>query len=331
MTINHPYFLLFLLLFPLPFLIKNRSFCFRFSSFTILPKDGFSSAVNLIAKALLSITIVFLTLGLCGIETKKEEVSSIPQWQKGALIIYILDSSASMTGAKFTDGRKKRDVAFDILENFVLEREKDYAALIIFGDRPILIQPPTFNKERTAETIRFLKKIKQSLGGTTIDTAIAKALSLINESDSPYDKAIVFLSDGEGTIEKPIRDQLAFLLKEFDIKFYWIKIPEDQPKEYAEKWDEEETKDMRALMTELGSSAKVFNIKNPREIKKAFAEIGKLEKGLIEYKEQKIITQRFDKIFYKAAFCGLTLFSLFIFLLITATSYNRSEEGVKNG
>lgn len=323
MTFQNPYFLLLLVFAILPFIVKKHSSSFKFSSFTILPKDRVSSSADFLSKLILSLTIIALALGVSGIEIKKEQdIYSVPSWKTGAQIVYIVDASGSMATGEFDDGKLKLEAAFDILEKFILHRNNDYSALIIFGDGPVLIYPPNFNKKEKGapmiiESMRMLKNSQINLGYTTLDLTIAKAISLFNKEKTTYDKAIVFLSDGEGEINRNKRIELSFWLEKFNAKFYWIRIASDE--------QSSADGDMRDLLGSLGSLGKIFQGNTPKEIEKALSEIDKLEKGLLECKEQRIIAHQLDKLFYFSACLGLIFSTLFIFFSITAAEGQKNE------
>jgi Ca-activated chloride channel homolog len=129
----------------------------------------------------------FMLLAAPRVELSKEQV--IPRD-----MVFVLDTSGSMKGKRMTQARNALKYCLNQLN------AKDRFALIDFSTgvrlykRDLLDASPT----NVGEALKWVEKLQAS-GGTAIDAALAKALSLRTEDESrPF--TVVFFTDGEPTV-----------------------------------------------------------------------------------------------------------------------------------
>ena len=108
-------------------------------------------------------------------------------------LVFVLDSSGSMSGAKI---RQAKEAA-----RFVISRleENDRFAVIDFDDGVSLFAPELLPAQAAnrAKALAFIDEIQDS-GGTNINDALLQALKMVGAGDRP--NYILFLTDGQPTV-----------------------------------------------------------------------------------------------------------------------------------
>ena len=129
----------------------------------------------------------FLLLASPGVETKNAKV--IPKD-----VVFVLDTSGSMAGAKLEQAKKA--LAFCV-ENL---NDGDHFELLRFATEvePLFNSLRDATKENRTVAQKFIETLKP-MGGTAIDDALKKAVALRPENGTrPY--VLVFLTDGRPTV-----------------------------------------------------------------------------------------------------------------------------------
>jgi Ca-activated chloride channel homolog len=129
----------------------------------------------------------FMMLAAPRVELSKEQV--IPRD-----MVFVLDTSGSMKGKRMTQARSALKYCLNQLN------PKDRFALIDFstGVRLYRQELLTASAANVGEATKWVEKLQAS-GGTAIDAALAKALSLRSDDESrPF--TVVFFTDGEPTV-----------------------------------------------------------------------------------------------------------------------------------
>ena len=117
-------------------------------------------------------------------------------------VAFVLDTSGSMAGAKLEQARKA--LAFCV-ENL---NDGDRFEILRFATEvePLFDKLTDATKENRSRAQRFIADLKP-LGGTAIDDALKKALSMRPEKgDRPY--VVIFLTDGRPTVGNTVEDQI---------------------------------------------------------------------------------------------------------------------------
>ncbi len=117
-------------------------------------------------------------------------------------VAFVLDTSGSMAGAKLEQARKA--LAFCV-ENL---NDGDRFEILRFATEvePVFDRLTDATKENRARAQKFIADLKP-LGGTAIDDAMKKALSMRPEKgDRPY--VVIFLTDGRPTVGNTVEDQI---------------------------------------------------------------------------------------------------------------------------
>ncbi len=138
----------------------------------------------------------FLLLVSPGLETKKQSI--VPKD-----VAFVLDTSGSMAGKKMEQAKKALHFCVENLD------DADRFEIIRFSTEvePLfekLADANRANRDRANEFVQDLKPI----GGTAIDDALKKALSLRATTASSRPFVIIFLTDGRPTIGTTEEDQI---------------------------------------------------------------------------------------------------------------------------
>jgi Ca-activated chloride channel family protein len=142
----------------------------------------------------------FLLLATPGMDVPDEQVAPKD-------VVFMLDTSGSMSGAKIEQARKALAFCVEHLN------ENDHFEIIRFSTEvePLFRQLVPADREHRAQALRFVRGL-EALGGTAIDAALKQALDAAagsipeaatdDHSHSPSDRpsAIIFLTDGLPTV-----------------------------------------------------------------------------------------------------------------------------------
>jgi Ca-activated chloride channel family protein len=137
----------------------------------------------------------FLLLASPGSETKNTKI-----FPKD--VSFVLDTSGSMAGAKLEQAKKA--LAFCV-ENL---NDGDRFEILRFATEvePLFDKLTDVSKDSRSRAQKFIADLKP-LGGTAIDDALKKALSMRPEKgDRPY--VVIFLTDGRPTVGNTVEDQI---------------------------------------------------------------------------------------------------------------------------
>ncbi len=150
-------------------------------------QDDSDLGVNLLAYKPAGEDGYFLLLASPGVETKNAKV--MPKD-----VVFVLDTSGSMQGAKLAQAKKA--LAFCV-ENL---NDGDHFEVLRFATEvePLFNNLREATKENRSAAQKFIETLKP-IGGTAIDDALKKAVALRPENGTrPY--VVVFLTDGRPTV-----------------------------------------------------------------------------------------------------------------------------------
>lgn len=222
-----------LLLLPLPFLVHmylTRAGAVRAA--LQVPGSLFDTAApaadrgDRVGKALLVLAWIALVLALSG--PRLSQTTDLLPFS-GREIILALDLSGSMVKEDFVlDGKplSRLDAVKRVASAFVAARRGDRIGLVVFGERPYVAQPPTFDVASVAHSIETAQ-IGISGRGTAIADGLGLAVRRLEKSKAAT-RIIVLLSDGVDTSGKVRADDVARLAARHGIKVHTIALgPED--------------------------------------------------------------------------------------------------------
>ncbi|MAB79806.1 MAG: hypothetical protein CMJ89_10685 [Planctomycetes bacterium] len=147
---------------------------------------------------------------------------------EGVDICLVVDRSSSMRFNDLERGRTRLDVVKEVVGEFAERRMSDRegaadnCSLITFARYPHLLCPFTLDVgalEGFLEDVELVEHREED--GTAIGVALAKAVSVLRESDAKA-KVCVLLTDGENNVDDIRPDQAAELAAEEGIRVYTI-------------------------------------------------------------------------------------------------------------
>jgi Ca-activated chloride channel family protein len=151
----------------------------------------------------------FLLLASPGMDTKEKRI--VPKD-----VVFVLDTSGSMTGKKLDQARKALQFCVENLN------DNDRFEIVRFSTEvePLFDKLVTANSQNRDQAEQFIKGLKP-MGGTAIDDALKQALALkskIQNSKSEMDRpfVVIFLTDGRPTIGETDENRILATVKRAD-------------------------------------------------------------------------------------------------------------------
>lgn len=218
-----------------------------------------------------------------------EEVSRRTSFQEGREIIFVFDTSSSMTEAAI--GGKKIDIAKVALTNFVKGRKTDRIGLLSFNDKTQLEWPLCFAEKLSGLHDPILARIEslKASGGTHIALALLAALDhadALANKETKAGKAIILVSDGVSEVREDEAQEIIARSNEAGIKVYWVFIRGADASELSRSYYADKINSVKAVVE--ASGGKVFEMA-PEDIEAAIAEIGRLEAAPIVTVEEETV------------------------------------------
>ncbi len=144
----------------------------------------------------------------------------------GRDMILAIDASGSMKHTDFAYGQNSRfEAVQEIAGDFLRNRRGDRIGLIIFGTRPYLHAPLTFDTETVAQ---FLHETQVGFAGqrTAIGDTVGLAVKVLRTRPQSS-RVLVLLTDGENTDGQISPRQAAQLARESEVRIYAIGIGDE--------------------------------------------------------------------------------------------------------
>ena len=201
---------------------------------------------------------------------------------EGIDMMLVLDVSGSMQEKDFGDEEKTRfDVAKKEAIRFIKKRENDPMGVVIFGKSAISRCPMTLDKTILKNIVNNLYIGFVDPDGTVLSTAVLMAANRLKDSESK-NKVMILLTDGAPT-ENDVDPNLAVeVAKKLGIKIYTIGIGSDEPQYrhhpfYGYIAMPGVNKKLLKQMAKT-TGGKFFMAKNPKDMRRIYETIDKLEK-----------------------------------------------------
>ncbi|MDE3011785.1 MAG: VWA domain-containing protein [Pseudomonadota bacterium] len=284
----HPWLLLALPLAVLPWLVPVRH-PLQWSDLALLPADPLADRLARALQAAMSLAMVATVLAFAGPYLPESEFLRVG---RGAEIVLLLDRSRSMDqnfgpetnqlhqGDVRIDESKAR-IAKRLIAEFAAGRPNDVFSMLDFTN--IAIPTLDFTQKRAAVQAAIRAA---DVGRGLADTDIGHALQAAGErfSDRPYtgSRIVMLVSDGGGQIEPDLRKYLTQLFKRNRIALYWIYIrsyyspPLTGPID-TENEDSVPERFLNKFFSGIGIPYHAYEAQNPEALKRAIADVGRLE------------------------------------------------------
>jgi len=296
-SLSHPWALLLLPAALLPLVWTGRS-AITYSWLALIPRDPVSSALAVALRLLASLAIAATVLGLAGLYRPELQVERVG---RGAEIVLLLDRSRSMDQAfitkgdmgNFTDARReaKGRLARRALAEFAGQRRQDRFGMIVFSTLPMQVLDFT-PKQEIIQAAIAAGNVGRGLGETDIGRALEAALGLFENRPYAGSRIILMVSDGGAHIEPDQRERITRLMRRQRVALYWIYIrsfrspglmvDRREPPEYADTVPEYF---LHRFFTSMGTPYRAYEAENPEDLKRAVADVDRLESLPITYLE----------------------------------------------
>ncbi len=293
----HFYWPWFVLLLPLPFIIR------RFAPF--IKKDEeekspeiYFPAVNRLKNGfpkysmdkkqsnrpffiLLSLVWSFLIIALM----QPEKVDQFKQIKnKGYDLMLAVDISSSMQAVDFSTKSKvisRLDVIKDVVGEFVLGRQGDRVGLVVFGENAYLQAPLTLD---TVSVSKMLSDTTPGMAGNATAIGDAIGLSVKTLRDRPEgSRVLVLLTDGEDNASSLPPLEAAKIAKQYGIRIYTVGVGKNGPVPFPSNFGGYSMVEVpidEVLLKEIASltGGKYFLATDQRALELIYGKINELEK-----------------------------------------------------
>lgn len=306
--------LLPLTLLPLLFVMQRRQ---GYPSLAGVETDPLSLAVDIGLRLAGACAIVFLILGIGGLQLKGQTVERVGE---GAHIVLLIDRSRSMddtfAGKPPGEGEASKSAAArHLLREFVVKRPHDRFGVAAFSTMPMHVLPLTDHKDAVLAAVDAITR--PGLAYTNVGLGLAMALSMHEADPSAASRAILLVSDGAAVIDRRVQEKLRAAFAKRPVNLYWLYLrTEGSPGIFDEPGpDVPDTpfalpeRHLNKFFESLKIPYRAFEAENPQAVADAIAEIDKLERNPIHYSER-IPGLDLSGLAYAAAFAAIALLIL---------------------
>ncbi len=229
--------------------------------------EAMQAAVS--GKALVWVALIWAALiTACARPLWIEQSVKIPVTGRDLLIA--LDISGSMETVDFSDARSTRfAVVQAVASDFIKRRVGDRVGLILFGSRPYLYAPLTFDVETVAD---FLEQAQVGFAGkrTAIGDTIALAAKVLRERPAE-NRILILLTDGENSAGALTPAKAAAIATEYGIRIFTVGIGPDLALQSAGSLSREFARIAEA------TGGRYFHASNSRKLEQIYQEIDAFE------------------------------------------------------
>jgi Ca-activated chloride channel family protein len=203
----------------------------------------------------------------------------------GVDILAVVDRSSSMREQDLAPGRTRLDVALEVLGEFAVRRmtdrvgAADSVGLLIFARYPELLCPFTLDADAFLEFVRGVEVVRyRGEDGTAIGVALAKAVSVLDESEAKS-KVAVLLTDGENGIPDITPLEAAALAAASGVRVYTVFAAAEGPRAGAFGLlapPPADTSELEAIAEQTGG--RFYRARDRDSLEQIYAEIETLER-----------------------------------------------------
>ena len=274
----------FLLLIPVAiylfcFLKKKRGL--KFSSVKLLYHAGNKKTVK--HKIGIFFVLCGVILSIIALARPQTTIRTDYILRRGIDIAIILDVSGSMQSVDFEPNRLES--ARKTIDDFILQRDSDRLALIIFAGTAFTRIPLTLDHNIVRESLAQVTTESVNTDGTAIGMAISVGLNRLKKSDAAS-RVMILLTDGDNNAGEIDPITAAKLSQESGIRIYTVGVGSDvsvfpvqdifgrtQYRQMQGGFDE-------ALLEQIAeiTGGHYFRAKEPKALSQIFETINRLEK-----------------------------------------------------
>jgi mxaC protein len=313
-----PWFFILLPLALLPFLFGSGA-VLQYPWLAHVPRDILSTALDWLRRLCAAAAMSLIIIGL-GQPYRGEY--SVERVGKGAEIAVLLDKSRSMDepfnpekGRNWSDSTliTKSTVARNMLAEFVAGRKEDLFGLMLFSSAPMRVMEFTQKQEVIQAAIRAVD-IGKGLGDTDMGRALIASTGFFDNRPYAGSRILLLVSDGGARLDQDTREMIARLVKQHRIGIYWIYLRSynspDLQSAALDAGDNDLAVPEHALhkfFTGLGTPYRAYEAENPKALKNAIDDVGRLENLPLVYRDVQPRKNLADNFFIGALLLSLLL------------------------
>jgi mxaC protein len=298
----HPWLLLLLPLAAVPWW-RRAAPARSYSWLALVPRDRLSTAVDLALRALGSLAIALIVLGLAGLYLPQGSVERIG---RGAEIVLLLDRSSSMD-QPFTTVRPRGDwlalrptrardskghLARQLLAELAAKRTHDSFAMVLFSTYPIPVLGFT-HKPDVVQAAIAASSNGRGLSETDLGQGLITALQLFAHRAYTGSRVLLLVSDGGAHLDPDTQKRISYLLRRYRVTLYWIYLrsygsPGLIPDRQIGSGDADTVPEhfLNQFFAHTGTPYRAYQAENPQALKRAIADVGRLQNLPLRYRER---------------------------------------------
>ncbi|HEY8343572.1 MAG TPA: VWA domain-containing protein [Bacillota bacterium] len=248
----------------------------------------------------------------------RPQVGLKESWERkeGIDLILVLDVSTSMLAEDFEvrGGRRNRlEIVKEVTGNFIRNRRHDRLGIVIFGEKPYILSPLTWDKNFT--TTR-LAQVQAGMveDGTAIGSALATAINRLRQSEAES-KVVILLTDGVNNAGRIHPLTAAEAAQALGITIYTIGAGSKGPVPYptTDLWGRKVYRNVRidldeALLQKIAelTGGRYFPATDTVSLRETFAQIDQMNKTEIQMRHY----HEYKDLYPVLLICALTLLLL---------------------
>ena len=277
------------------------------SSLALLPGDRWSAWFDGSLRALAVVAAFATVLGMAGLHRPAYDVERVGQ---GAEIAMLVDRSLSMDQPFITaDAMKmprggdvdtfirnihkerpsKQQTARRMLAEFAAQRRNDRFAMTVFSTLPIPVLGFTGKPAAVQAAIRA-GEIGRGLAETDIGLGLLASIELFRDRPYSGSRIVMLVSDGGDKLDVETRAQITQQMRDLRITLYWLYIRSlrspglaDAPAGDDKRADTAPEYFLHQFFKSMGTPYRVYEAESPEALKRAMADVGRLESTPITY------------------------------------------------
>jgi mxaC protein len=296
MLFASPWFFILLPFALLPFLFSSSN-TLAYPWLAHIPRDFISTALDWLRRLCAAAAMALIIIGLS--QPYRGEYS-IERVGKGAEIAVLVDKSRSMDepfnpekGRNWSDSTlvTKSTVARTMLAEFAAGRKEDLFGLMLFSSTALRVMEFTQKQEVIQAAISAID-IGKGLGDTDMGRALIASADFFANRPYTGSRIVMLVSDGGARLDSDTRDHIARLVKQHRIGIYWIYLRSYNSPDLKSAAENSGGNDLASpehalhkFFSELGTPYRAYEAENPKALKNAIDDVGRLENLPLVYRD----------------------------------------------
>jgi len=195
---------------------------------------------------------------------------------EGIDIVLAYDVSSSMT-QPFAGRESRLEVAADVLQGFIGERQNDRVGLVAFQGSSITLSPLTTDYRALADMVDEAGRLRL-VDGTAIGTALGESVNVLRGSSAPS-RIVILMTDGENNAGELTPLAAARIAERLGVRVYTVGVVSNAP--FPVRGNPEVDEEALRRIAEV-SGGTYSRADNPQTLRDVYTRIGELEKSRFE-------------------------------------------------